>query len=335
MLRAVFTSIGVMLALAACHKGSDATSGDQAAATGGDGGTTTAHHPTTSGDDDDATGSSSGTNAGPSSGGPTIEDAGPITTVDPAKVVISDQQVTLSGTTDTRAYVLAVPTGVTVQQSATPAAPTAAKKYPLIIALHGDGQNAHMFVDYSKILPVTGDQAIVAYPDQVLDLFTPYGSNHDQRLVRAAILDVEAKTGAVDTTKIWGFGYSKGAFMLNELACRKPGLFNAMAAHAGGAPQEQNADGSVNCPTAQAIPFFITEGANDDPAGGKFEADYWRGLAGCGDTLSAASVDPQICQAFGNCKDPVDYCQIPNHGHAPLYDGAAPDSWSFFNALAQ
>jgi polyhydroxybutyrate depolymerase len=262
----------------------------------------------------------------PGSSGTTSDDPGPGTTTpappaDPAtvsdKVDVSEVKITVNG--EGRRYLLAVPKNY-----------DANKAYPLIIALHGDDQTADGFIGFSKLTLSTTDQAIVAFPDQVLDLFTTYQDNNDQRLVAATIIQLK-KARNIDAGKIWGFGYSKGAFILNEMGCRKPGLFSAIAPHSGGAPQEQDNDGNVQCPAAIALPVFASMGANDDPEGGKFEADYWAGLAGCHGGTQVST--PDVCQAYNGCGSPVVYCQIPNHGHFPIWDAAASASWAWFKSL--
>lgn len=255
---------------------------------------------------------SSGTDPGSSSSGGTPPVQGEISD----KVDVSEVKIIVNG--EGRRYLLAVPKNY-----------DAAKAYPLVIALHGDGDNADGFLKSSKLTFATTDQAIVAFPDRVLDLFTSYYDNNDQRLVTATIIQLK-KNRNIDAGKIWGFGYSKGAFMLNEMGCRKPGLFSAIAPHSGGAPQEQDDSGNVQCPDAQALPVFATMGTDDDLGGGKFEADYWADLAGCSGTQGTA---PAYCEAYQGCGSPVVFCKIPNHGHFPLYDNAAIDSWNWFKSL--
>lgn len=239
---------------------------------------------------------------------------------------VTNETVDVGGTS--RAYVLSVPRTYDEGRS-----------YPLIVALHGDGGTAKDFTVSSGLGPVAGEDAILAYPDQSLDLFTPYDENTDQLMI-AAIIDAVKSGYSVDTKKIWGFGYSKGAFQLNEIACKRPGVFTAMAIHAGGAPQSRDPDNEdvIDCPNAVAIATFVEHGESDEEtggaAGGKFGADYWAGLANCNvDQLSPST--PDICQAYDGCDaaTPVVFCAIPGYGHYPLYENAARDSWSWFKAL--
>lgn len=220
-----------------------------------------------------------------------------------------------------RTYVLAVPKAY-----------DAARSYPLIVALHGDGDNAAGFAMGSGLEQAVGSDAILAFTDRSEDLFTPYDDNPDQKLVERVIDAVKASY-TVDATKVWGFGFSKGAFQLNELACRKPGLFAAMAVHAGGAPQERDVNDEVYCPAAIGLPMFVVQGELDQGIGGEFAAQYWASRAGCAETRSPST--PTICQAFDGCdpSTPVVFCVVPGHPHSPLYPGAAVDSWSWFNSL--
>ncbi len=207
-----------------------------------------------------------------------------------------------------------------------------ARSYPLIVALHGDTQDAASFIPFLGLDLLTGDDAILAYPDHSEDLFTPYDKNVDQRLIEVTIDTVKSKY-SIDTAKIWGIGYSKGGYQFNEIACKKPGLIKAMAIHAGGAPQNRDVNGDVDCPAAIALPAFVTHGALDDPGGGEFGAAYWAGLAGCQTTRSPTT--PAICERYDGCNaaTPVVFCVVPNQPHYPMYKDAAAHSWAWFKTL--
>lgn len=307
-------SVSALALIVACHKSEETVedpAGDPAPATEGDG----TNKKTTKSTTASSSGTTSPDDPGPGTTTPVTPTADPNTVSD--KVDVSEVKLTVNG--EGRRYLLAVPKNYDEN-----------KAYPLIIGLHGDGGSADEFIGNSRLTLATTDQAIVAFPDQVLDLFTDYQSNTDQRLISSTITQLK-KNHNIDAGKIWGFGYSKGAFMLNEMGCRKPGLFTAIAPASGGAPQEQDDNGEVQCPAAIAIPVYAAMGANDDPEGGKFEADYWAGLAGCHGGTQAGV--PETCQAYNGCDKPVVYCQVANHGHFPLYDNAASDAWAWFNTL--
>ena len=253
--------------------------------------------------------------------GPDGEVIMPDGSVKPSKVKATDETVSVLGTT--RQYVLAVPKTY-----------DAARKYPLIIALHGDGQDGASFRAFLQFDDLAGDDAIVAYPYIAPgDLFTPYDTNPDQQLIDATINAVKAKL-SIDPAKVWGFGYSKGGFLANEIACRKPGIFKAMAIHAGGAPQEpQGADGFPQCPGVVGLPVIETEGQNDTGIGGDYGAQYWAKINGCGTGRSATT--PAACQKSDGCPagKPVTYCLAPGVSHYPIWGEATAVSWTFFKSL--
>ena len=236
----------------------------------------------------------------------------------PSKVVVTNETVDVMGAG--RAYVLSVPKTY-----------SAARSYPLIVALHGDGQNATEFRTFIGVDELAGDDAITAHPDQVIDLFTPYAQNQDQQLVEAVINAVKAKY-AIDAAKVWGFGYSKGGFIANQLACRKPGLFKAIAAHATGGPQEP--DGSVPpCPGLNGVPVLLSQGSNDTGIGASSAALYWAQVNGCGTGRSTTT--PPECQKADGCPPgkPVIFCEAPGISHFPIWGDAATVSWSFYKSL--
>ncbi len=238
----------------------------------------------------------------------------------PSKVNVSNETVTVMG--ETRKYLLVVPKTY-----------DAARKYPLVIALPGDGEDGDYLRGLLPLDDVMGDDAIVAYPADVVDLFTPYDQNPDQQLVQATITAVSA-TRSIDPAKVWGFGYSKGGFIANEIACRKPGILKAMALHAGGAPQEtQGPDGFPQCPGVIGLPVLAAEGEFDTAIGGDYGAQYWSKVNGCGATRTATT--PAGCQKVDGCPadKPVTYCLAAGVGHYPPWDKAPEVSWAFFTSL--
>ncbi len=238
----------------------------------------------------------------------------------PSNRVRTDETVDVDGRS--RDYVLSVPKNYDEGRS-----------YPLLLALHGDGGTAATFVSQVSFETLVGADAIVAYPDRSEDLFTPYAENNDQRMLEEIILTLKQKY-SIDGSKIWGFGYSKGAYQLNEIACKKPGLLTAMAIHAGGAPQtrDENDSSIVVCPDAIGIATFVEHGANDDLGGGEFGANYWASRASC--NLSRSPSSMETCETYDDCDEgtPVVFCVIPNWGHG-LYGEASKHAWEWFTSL--
>lgn len=236
------------------------------------------------------------------------------------EVVVTNETVNVGGTT--RDYVLSVPKTY-----------DASRKYPLVIALHGDGQNADGFRTFLGLDDIARSDAISAYPDQALDLYTPYDQNTDQRMIEEVVVALKAKL-SIDPAKIWALGYSKGGFIANEIACRKPGLLKAMANHAAGAPEEpRGGDGFPQCPGVVGLPVLASNGDNDTGIGADYAAAYWAKINGCGSGKAPAA--PAGCEKYDGCpaKLPVTYCLSAGVSHYPIWPAAARISWDFFGAL--
>ncbi len=231
---------------------------------------------------------------------------------------VATKTVTVAG--GARMYVLSVPGTY-----------DASRTYPLIVALHGDGGSADSFRRTAQLDAAVGEDAITAYPDQVVDLHTVFSANRDQQFVEA-LINAVVGTHSVDTGKVWGFGYSKGGFMLNQLACRKAGLFKAIAAHATGAPEDRGGDLNPSCPAAIRLPVLATEGDADRGIGAEYAANYWASFNGCALSRTPSTAP---CERYVGCPAgaPVTYCLAPGVTHSPMWGDAARVSWDFFKTL--
>jgi polyhydroxybutyrate depolymerase len=251
-----------------------------------------------------------------------VEPDGPVDAPDAnvAKVDVTTKYLTVAG--NPRKYVLSVPKTY-----------SASRQYPLILALHGDGGNADDFRISLGLDDVSGDDAIVAYPDGVFELFKSYDQNGDQQLVEAVIADVK-NNWSIDDAKVWAFGYSKGGFMINELACRKPGMLKAIAGHACGGPQKPEGPLTPEeCPGILGLPVMITEGDQNTDIGGASGARFWATVNNCGTDMIATT--PEGCEKYTGCDPgkPVTYCLAAGVSHSPIWAGAVQASWDFFNSL--
>lgn len=312
-LPALFAITLLTASVAACGpSGSKNRSGTVAGgASGRDGGTTS----TTSGDD--GTGTSNGTDTPSPAPG--------------SKVDVTDE--TLSTTGSTHHYVLAVP------KSYDPS-----KKYPLVLVLHGDGQTGAVLRQMFELDDVTGDEAIVAYPtgnNQTWDLYTPYASNDDQQFL-VALVEALAGRYSIDRSRVFGAGYSSGAFQINQMACRKAGFFRGILSFSGGAPADPQApnapkyaNGMLQCPNGGPVAAFVVHGDSDhtvDPQSGDYDAQYWQYVNGC--QPSRTDTPPSSCRKADGCPSstPVVFCLVPGLDHLPWSPGAQA-GWALFKSL--
>ena len=82
---------------------------------------------------------------------------------------------------------------------------------------------------------VSKGDAFVAYPTglaQAWDLQTPPAINADEAFL-VALVDDLARRFPIDRSRVLAAGFSKGAFMVNQISCRQPSLFRAIAPHSG------------------------------------------------------------------------------------------------------
>lgn len=323
-MRTVWIALGAIVAVASgCRsEKNDASRGAGAQAPGA------------TADDGGAAGTPVGGNGGGSSANET--DGGPGTPPPPPpKVDVTNETVQVGASP--RTFVLAAPKGWDV-----------AKSYPLVLVFHGDGGNGAGMRGGYRFDDVSGSDAFVAYPDGKnagWDLYTPETENEDNAFV-VAIVDSLKGRFPIDTSRVFGAGYSSGAFFIEQIACRKSTLFRGIAPNAGGAPNEPNDPNATfwkpyytKCANQTGgVAAMIMHGTDDpvvDPSSGDFSAQYWAYVNGCDDSKDTrTATNPAPCLAHAACPagKPVLYCPIPNIGHGWWAD-SAKEAWAFFKAL--
>jgi polyhydroxybutyrate depolymerase len=212
-----------------------------------------------------------------------------------------------------------------------------AKKYPLVLELHGNPGTAEFMRDVYPFAAVSKRDAIVVYPNALgtdWDLFSQ--DNPDMGFVRS-LTDALAAKYSIDRQRVFGVGWSGGAFFVNQLACRYSGLFRAIASHAGGAPldvEPGNPSTYAKC-TGGPMAIFITHGTSDgtvDFGSGVSDAVVWASINGCQSGKTDATPPP--CQKNVGCpaSAPVVFCPVEGGTHA-LWSQALQGSWDFFKSL--
>lgn len=230
-----------------------------------------------------------------------------------------------------RKYLLSVP----VDYDAT-------KKYPVYMFMHGSPGTAEGMLATYPVDKITKGEAIVVYPNALgsdWNLYAPTASNTDMGYLQA-LVDEVAKKVSIDKGRVLGSGWSGGAFMSSQTACRVK-LFKAIAIHAGGAPYElpenspqKDAQGFFVCPGGP-VATLVTHGRADTtvtPDSGEFAATHWAHVNGCGTTTAPTAPSP--CVAYAGCPAGlgVTLCMIDGLGH-PLWVEAQKTAWAFFKAL--
>lgn len=243
----------------------------------------------------------------------------------PAKLGASAQHVSALGRN--RAYTLVVPDGYS------PSTP-----YPLVFVLHGSGGSAAGARAQTDLEKVAGGRAVFVYPDAGggWNLDAPASSNGDVALFDAILFTVHNSL-CVDPRRVFVTGFSNGAYMANQLACKRGDRIRAVATHAGGGPYETSggsydASGNLVC-AGKAVAALVVHGSSDGtvaPAEGQKSVDHWSHANRCGSGTSGTLTPP--CVALDGCYQPVSVCRIPGLGHG-LWTNAGKVTWAFFDAL--
>ena len=212
-----------------------------------------------------------------------------------------------------RTYVLFVPNGY-----------DATKSIPLIFAWHSSGASGAESRKYYKLEPVTGDGAIIVYPDGLNGAWDLAADGVDMKFFDALLASI-SKDYCVDQARVFSTGYSFGGMMSHSLACSRGSKLRAFAPMAGAF-----FDGTKSCATP--VPAWIAHASNDPTvsfASGQAARDIWLKTNGCGTTTMPISPSP--CVAYQCSKAPVNWC-VHTEGHVwPSF--ASKGVWAFFSSL--
>jgi polyhydroxybutyrate depolymerase len=244
----------------------------------------------------------------------------------PAKIGASAHRVTVLGRE--RAYTVVVPEGYAPQ---TP--------YPLVFVLHGGGSSAAGARTQTDLEKASAGRAVFVYPDGIggnWNLDAPAGTSGDVALFDAILLTTH-NTLCLDARRVFLTGFSNGAYMANQLACKRGERIRGIVTHAGGGPYEASggsydATGHLTCP-GKAVASLVVHGNVDGtvpPAEGQKTIDHWSYANRCNGGTTSAWTPP--CVALQGCFQPVGVCRIPGLGHG-LWSQAGKVTWAFFDAL--
>ncbi|MBX3230038.1 MAG: hypothetical protein KIT84_25610 [Labilithrix sp.] len=224
-----------------------------------------------------------------------------------------------------RSYTLVVPPGY-----------AAGTSHPLIYVLHGHGGTGAQARSSFDLEGASGGKAVFVYPDGIgggWDLDSPTPKNGDVALFDATLAIVQSDY-CVDLHRVFIAGFSNGAYMANQLACRRAERVRAVATHSGGGPYENGPDakyddrGALVC-SGKPVGSLVIHGAADGtvaPAEGQKSVTHWTAANRCGATPAKNGA----CAAYSGCVNPVVACKVPGLGHA-LWPEAKARVWAFFD----
>jgi polyhydroxybutyrate depolymerase len=142
---------------------------------------------------------------------------------------------------------------------------------PLVIVLHGSGQDAHAMQKATGFAfeRLAGQRRFaVAYPNafgkhwnggRKAGRHTAGVQGIDDAAFITAVIDSMAATHAIDPDRVFVFGYSGGGHMAFRLAQEAPGRIAAIAVVAASVPMPDNAE----LPQRHAVPAMLVNGTDD------------------------------------------------------------------------
>jgi polyhydroxybutyrate depolymerase len=216
-----------------------------------------------------------------------------------------------------------------------PASYTPGISRPLIYVLHGHGGTGAQARASFQLEAAAGGKGLFVYPDAVggWDLDSDTGRNRDVGLFDAILAQVQSEY-CVDLHRVFIAGFSNGAYMANQLACKRAERVRAIASHSGGGPYENGAGatyddkGQLVC-NGKPVAALVIHGAADGtvaPSEGQKSIDHWVAANRCGAPATAGA-----CATYAGCTNPVIACKVRSLGHS-LWSEAPKRIWSFFDA---
>ncbi len=209
----------------------------------------------------------------------------------------------------------------------------ATKGSRLVFGWHGLGGDGALFQFYTKVEEEAaanpGDAAtIFVYPDglEVPSLGATGWTLDDLDFFDAMVAELGTEL-CIDSSRIFSYGHSFGAYLSNVLGCARGNSVRAIAPVAGGLMQGQGACES-------AMPTWMAHAADDNVVAltqGIAARDKWLSENEC--TQSTEAVTPSPCQQYGECQSgaKVIWCETTTGGHNwPGYADSA--IWNFFSS---
>lgn len=265
--------------------------------------------------------------------------------------------VGLAAQTSTRSFEIDGRTRTYIEYAPASISPT--DSVPLLISLHGLGDNMtnfsnvgfHAIADTADFIVVT-PQAIVdpllsaaAWNSGAGALGIFPNSDVDDVGFISALIDTTAARFAIDTNRVYVTGFSMGGFMSNRLACELGDRIAAIASVAG------TLGSGVSCPAPPPIPVFHLHGTDDATVG--FSSNgfgmnaeevvaHWVEKNDC-DTAALIDTMPGAGGTYttvryqyenGVAGSEVQFFEVLGAGHAAMYDledySTTAEIWRFF-----
>lgn len=211
-------------------------------------------------------------------------------------------------------------------------------RYPVILVFHGDGGSGAGVRGSFDIEGASGGGAIIAYPNGQGGTWQI--DNYAALMKDVAFVDAlatELTASYCGDGRVFLAGFSKGAYFVNQAACRTSVTLTGIASHSGGGPygtraSEYDMAGKTVCPSppVAAMQLHGNPDSNVPLSEGASSRDYWRAANACAAATTATA--PAPCVAYNACARAEVWCAIPGIGHS-VWSSAPTAIWDFFRGL--
>jgi polyhydroxybutyrate depolymerase len=148
----------------------------------------------------------------------------------------------------------------------TPSSYNPSHPMPLVLVFHGDDGSGRSIADVTRFNELAQKAGFIAvYPNGIDSSWNLRGShrsaltNIDDVSFVSALLDRIEQTRSIDTQRIYATGFSRGAILVQDLACELPDRIAAFASVAGSLPYRIQPQCQPNTP----ISMLMINGTND------------------------------------------------------------------------
>lgn len=193
------------------------------------------------------------------------------------------------------------------------------RAYPIIFRWHGsggNGQSGGLDIEFSS-----GNDAIVVGTDGLNKNWDDDTASADLLLFDRMLETIEQRY-CINHDRVFSYGFSRGGYFTNHLACERGNVLRASAAVAAGL-RGSHCNGKV------ASWFLHDVGDATIPIGeGKTARDRALAMNGC----TTKTIDQgEGCVRYQGCEaDPVVWCESTGFGHNIRSDFAPSRVWKFF-----
>ena len=209
------------------------------------------------------------------------------------------------------------------------------RAYPVIFVFHGAGgtgmsNNVPIQQSSGANAIVVGGTALVNTTEMRTQWQFNNAASPDVAFFDAMVTEV---TGlyCVDRSRLFGAGFSSGAWFANLLGCVRGNVLRAYGVVAGGMP----GGGRLMCTAGGIAAWFLHDASDtENPIAGNVTTRT-RLLTDNGCAMTTVPDTPTPCVRYEGCRPgyPVVWCETTGAGHAVQGTISGPGMWQFFSSF--